>query len=425
MAELTAGVALIDITPPAGLMMAGFAARDEPASGMHDPITVRALVVGDTAIVAADVIGIQKDMSARIREKCCLPAGNVVVAATHTHGAPTSMAERLALSPDPGFLKALEEGCVAAIDQAAASAVPARLAAGYGSDPCVARNRRHEDGLLDRSLPVVRVRTDGGKVIAVLASYACHPTVLGADNRLMTADFPHYVRVKLEAAHPGAIAIFVNGCAGDVNIGHTAQASWTTNANEARSFENAERLGTRIAKAALRAPDTPAGTGTAACEQTAELPLERREGDLLACDDEWQRELDGGGDPVRAMLLRHWVRWARANAGVEPGTISGRVALMEWGDVAIVALPGEIFAETALSIRTRAAHRVVFVISYADDTPGYIPPASEFQFGGYEVDEAYRFVGQPGRFAPGCAEKLAEAAQNLLTVSSKKALRIR
>src|SRR5688572_10793798 len=129
MGALRAGVAVVDITPPAGLLLAGFAARSEPATGIHDLLTARAVVVGDTAIVVADVIGIHEEMSARIRERCVLPAGNIIVAATHTHGAPISMAGRLGEDADPAFLRAIEDGCVEAIARAAASAVPVRITA--------------------------------------------------------------------------------------------------------------------------------------------------------------------------------------------------------------------------------------------------------------------------------------------------------
>jgi hypothetical protein len=127
---IRAGTALVDVTPPAGLALSGFAARSEPALGAHDPLTVRAIVVEDTAIVVADVIGLHGDMARRIREKCVLPADNVVVAALHTHGSPVSMIGRLSHQADTAYLERLEAACVHAIDQAAASTRPARLTAG-------------------------------------------------------------------------------------------------------------------------------------------------------------------------------------------------------------------------------------------------------------------------------------------------------
>jgi neutral ceramidase len=420
MGALKAGIAVVDITPPSGLPLAGFAARTEPAIGAHDPLTVRAVVVGDTAIVVADVIGIHEAMSARIRERCPLPSANVIVAATHTHGAPVSMADRLSAEADPAFLRALEDGCVAALTEASANAVPAELSVGLGADPDVARNRRHADGPLDRTLPVLRLRDQAGRLLAVIVSYACHPTVLGADNRLMTADFPHFVRTTIEAVHPGAVAIFLNGCCGDVNIGHTAQASVTLNANAARTFENAERLGTRIAEAALAAPETALGDTAAATEQWVELSLEQRERDLPALAAGWDDEARTA-EPVRATVLQHWANWARRYAGQPAGSWVGRVSVLDWGGLPIVALPGEIFAETGLAVRAVCAGRPALVLSYADGTPGYIPPASEFGFGGYEVDEAHRFIGMPGAFAAGSAERLALAAKTLLGLPKQAA----
>lgn len=412
MVALTGGVAVVDITPAQSHLQSGFAARTEPSTGVHDPLTARAVVLGDTAIVVADVIGFHEAMSARIRERCKLPAANVIVAATHTHGAPASMANRLGAA-DPAFLQALEDGCVAALDLAVQGAEPVVLTAGMGPDPDVARNRRHVDGRVDQSLPVLRMRRQDGSLVATIVSYACHPTVLGADNRLITSDFPHYVRRRIEAEQPGSVAVFLNGCTGDVNIGHTAQASWTLAANTSRTFENAERLGDRIAVAALAAPELPAGLTTSASEAWVDLALERREGDLGACAANWAEEMQTA-EPLRKALLQHWVEWAESNNGNDAGHWSGRVSLLDWGGIPIIALPGEIFAETALDIRAALGGRPALVLSYADGTPGYIPPASEYVFGGYEVDEAHRFIGMPGSFAPGSAENLANAAKALL-----------
>jgi len=40
---IKAGAAIVDITPPVGLHLAGFAARTKPSEGVHDPLTARAL----------------------------------------------------------------------------------------------------------------------------------------------------------------------------------------------------------------------------------------------------------------------------------------------------------------------------------------------------------------------------------------------
>lgn len=411
---IRAGAASVDITPPAGLHLAGFAARTAPAEGVHDPLTARAVVVEDTGVVVLDVIGLHEDMAARIRQRSPLPDDNIIVAATHTHGAPVSMKGRLGHAADAEFLQSIEDGAVEALRLAYEGRQQATIAGGIGGDPGVAWNRRHAEGPLDRSVPVIRIRDMEGRCIAVLASYACHPVVLAADNLRMTADYPFYTRQALEAAHPGAVALFLTGCAGDANTGHTAQASWTLAANSARTFETAERLGTRIAEAALAAGEAVASGAIGAAHRELDLDLTRLEdAPLPELAARWRAEQETA-EPVRAILLGHWIAWAERNRDVVPGSWRGRVSLLDWGGIPIVAMPGEIFSETGLSVRDACGRRPAFVLAYAEGTPGYIPPRSEFPFGGYEVEEAHRFIGMPGAFAPGSAEALAAAAHAML-----------
>jgi hypothetical protein len=45
--------------------------------------------------------------------------------------------------------------------------------------------------------------------------YSCHCTTLGYQN--INADYAGYAQRRLEEKHPGAVALFVNGCSGDQN----------------------------------------------------------------------------------------------------------------------------------------------------------------------------------------------------------------
>jgi hypothetical protein len=411
---MLAGAAIVDITPPAGFAMAGFGARTEPSLGAHDPLTVRALVVDDTALVVADVIGLHEAMSRRVRERSGLPADRVVLAALHTHGGPATMAGRIGGGADPAFLARLGDACVEAIDRAAAAARPVRMTVAMGADPGVAKNRRHPGGPVDGALPLILFHGEDGGVVAAVTSYACHPVVLGADNRLWTADYPGFVRDRIAAAHPGAVVLFATGCCGDANTGHSAQASMRLDADPARTFAAAEAYAARIAAAAFAAKEHAAGDGVAAASTERRLDFERREAAAPAeLAARWRAERIAAA-PARAVVLDHWIRWADAIAPrpLEPWV--ARVSLLAWGGVPVVALPGEIFAESALAIRRRLGGRPALVLAYAEGNPGYIPPLNEFAHGGYEVDEAHRYYGLPATFAPGSAEALVGAAMDLL-----------
>lgn len=407
------GVSKVEITPPPGLAMAGFAARSAPATGTHDPLTVRALVVGNSALVTADVIGIEAAMSRRARRRSCLADDAITIAATHTHGAPNSMQGRLWSMADPDFLAALETGIVEAIEKAVASQRPASIQGGNGSDPGFAKNRRHKDGAVDPVIPILRFDGLDGDPVAILVSYACHPVVLAADNLLLTGDYVHFVREELEAALPGAVAIFATGCAGDINSGHSAQSSLSAQGNADRSYEMAAHIGSGIAKAVMNCDLSTLNHRCGVAEDRIDLDFRSRENasaDMLI--DHWNNLAHSDAD--KAFIYEVWIDWARKRMATDIEPLEVRCTSLYWGGSVLIGLPGEVFAQSALRLRDSiaregmAAECPVFIIAYADDNPGYIPPSDEYRFGGYEIDEAHRFYGLGATFAPGSAERLEQ-----------------
>lgn len=403
------GASVVDITPPAGLPMAGFAARTMVATGTHDALTARALVVGETAIVTADVIGVDAAMSRRVRERCSLPKDSVTITATHTHGGPISMAGRLAADADTTYLHSLEDSIVTAIETAAASKRPARFFGGVGAEPGYASNRRHTGGLVDRGVPILKFQEEDGNVIAIFTSYACHPVVLGADNLTWTGDYPHFIRERLEAAYPDAIAICATGCAGDVNTGHSAQSSLSTAAKSDRSFSTASQIGLGLAESVKSADLVELDHTIGAGENFTQLEFIAREtGSREHLADKWRAQ--AASAETGCALYTVWADWAETRMGKELEPLAARCSALRWGEALVIALPGEIFAQTALEVRQNFPANVpTFVLAYADDNPGYICPMSEYAHGGYEVDEAHRFYGLGATFAPGSAERLARA----------------
>lgn len=418
MTPVQCGVAVRDVTPPTGRAMSGFVARTETATGTHDPLTVRALCIDDTAVVTIDVVGLHEDTCAEIRRRCTLADGAVLVHATHTHGGPASMPRRLGGNIDPTWLASLVDICVAATDEARDHRVPAVVHAAYASEPGIATNRRHRDGPVDPMLPVVRIDAAGGGTLAVLTSYACHPVVLGPDNTLWTADFPGVVRRHLELLHPGAVALFLTGCAGDANTGHSAADSLTTGPSSRRTFAEAERVGLRIAQAAGAAELAPTTGPVCAAHATVALPLTSTPPDELTRQStEWTAQADRPETlPAETALLQCWTDWAAGPARTVIPRWTARVTVLRWGAVCLVGLPGEPFAATGAGLR-RAAEAAwattVVVAGYTNGCPGYLPPRAEHDRGGYEVRHAHRYYGMPCAFDVSAAELLEACATRL------------
>jgi len=79
---------------------------------------------------------------------------------------------------------------------------------------------------------------------------------------------------------------------------------------------------------------------------------------------------------------------------------------MRIGGLALVAVPGEPFAQVAVEVRTRSPFAVTMVSGYSNGEVGYIPMQSDYRNGGYGVWNS--------PMAPGAAELLIERMSALL-----------
>lgn len=410
---LRAGVATRDITPDGDTIMSGYAMRKGPSEGVHDPLSVRALVVEGTALVTVDVVALHEDLCARVRTAAEPWVDHVVVHATHTHSGPGSSPGRLGGVFDPEWLQSVEHACTQAIEEAARAREAVRITAGYGEDPQIARNRRRPDAPVDPALPVVRLDRTDGSPLALVVSYACHPVVLDAENRLLSADYPGVVRERLEA-DTGATVLFATSCAGDVNTGHSVDADSAVPETGPRTFAQCARVGRRVAEAALHAPRHSAGPLIGASTTTLTLQLIPPTASELERDRALWAEDAADAPPGRRALYDLWMRWAEQTRPSESTEWEARVTVFRWGPAVVVALPGEPFNLASREIRRRVAEstgaQAVLVLGYSDGCPGYLPSGDEYPLGGYEVAEAHRYYGMPGPFAPGSLESLIDTA---------------
>jgi hypothetical protein len=426
-ADLVAGVAVVDMTPPAGLAMSGFAARTSPAEGAHDPLSARALALSDgrgaSVIVAADLVALTVGQADRLRGAIAAETGldrsAVTIAVTHTHGGPHVTPDALGSGADRGYIATAEAAIVEAAATAWRGRRPATLRRSIGSEPGIAKNRRVPGGAIDPTVSVVRVDDPSGSPRAVFFSYACHPVVLGADNLLFTADWPGEARLAVERSFPGAVAIFAQGCCGQINSGHSAHDSMRPGASSARTFVASRQIGGRIGQAVVEAAlqAVPVGGPVRSASLAIDLSFSAVSPDeLAAARVAWERELSEGPEPARRLVLEAKLRWADRTAGTGPRHLTVEVASHLWGDVPMVVLPGEPFVEFALDIRARLGRPDAIVLGYCNGVPGYIPyPPAAYTAGGYEIEEAHCFYGQPGCLAPESGPKLIAAAVSTST----------
>ncbi len=426
MSQLLAGAAQRNLTPPRGVFLVGYGDRNFGARGVHDEVTATALVLsyGATtlAVVAADLLTVNEHTVDRIR--AALDPIEVLVCCSHTHSGPISYADERSRSRDQRYVDLLVAQIVDAVRAAAFRLEPAALEWCEGTtDIGINRRERTEDGSVtigrapeepcDHAVGVLSVvPTSAGRTgpIATVVNHACHGTVLGPRNRLVSADWMGATRRTLEQRLGGAV-LFLQGAGANIN----PLTEWT----EPDQFGRVAEIGGRVADAAMQALDSGAvdvgdGPGAVArrevwipLQATADTdePPDHHVAPLLA-----MAGLPRAAAPLAAPLLRRRYPW-KPTIEARDGrwAVPLRTTVVRVGDVALVTYAAETFTEIGLAAKQASPAAATMVSSVTDGSIGYLATAAAHREGGYEVDVAPWAYRYPGRLDP-VGEELALAA---------------
>jgi len=408
-AALKAGVAKVDITPPVGQRMWGFAARGGPATGTLDPLLARVLVleVGGKrlALVALDLgrpFGPASLEHLREETKKSSGISYVLTVASHTHSGPV-IKDEYSPGSTPPWESITIENIVRAIDAAHEQAVDACIGAGYGIAH-IGHNRRrvNPDGTVtwlgrnttmsptspvDPTVSVLRVDTLEGRPLAILVNYACHPVIFGPDNLKFSADFPGAMAKTVEQALGGqAICFFLQGAAGNINPYH-AVTPLQEDAIKWRDWTG-ELLGNEAARVAK---GIQTKSDSEACLDFAE--------DSLTFHLRWEPE------KFRQGLRRYGEAFFEDFAPLIRDACQLPVAAVLINKrIAIMRIPGEPVVEFQINWRKRCPVHDAFLLGYANGYCGYFPTLQAAAEGGYGAADATTWV------AVGAGERMVDHA---------------
>jgi hypothetical protein len=386
-APLRAGAAAVEIKVPEGAITCGYGDRaHSPHTGVHDPVAAHALVLDDGsakfAIVGVDVLGIGPEMRAAVVTGIAqtgISSDHLVLAATHTHSGPghlypIPMLELFFGKFRQDVLDAVTSAIIAAVLAADSRLEPAVIGAAEGTIKNASHNRRHPGGLTDETMSVMRVDAKDGKPLAVVVNFAAHPTVVGGEPVLITADFPRgiydYVQREL-----GAAAIYLNGAQGDQSPGNPTQAVGD-------DYARAKALGEALASKALQI----------------------------------RSEIKPRSD-IKITAAYEEVTLPPATIPLMPKATAPYMAA-GWQDAVLVAVPGECIAEIGRAVKDelRRLGKTPFFIGLANDQLGYILTEAEYNydFGPGKTKGGYERTISP--FGP----KFGELTQGKLTELGRK-----
>lgn len=398
-----AGVSRVIITPDEPLWMAGYANRDHPSEGKIVDLWAKALALQDSVgkqvvLVTADLVGIPKTLSDHIRDqlkrKFNLSRSQIAINTSHTHTGPVLTNALVDIYPvDSGqqqkideYTNKLGEKIVALVDKALHTMQPVKLYANNGVTRFEVNRRNNVESTLssqsqlngpnDYAVPVIKVESMKGELIAVAFGYACHNTVLAGYK--WSGDYAGFAQLDLEKSHPGATALFLQGSGGDQNP------------LPRRTIQLAQQYGQDLAAAVDRVlgedmKQLSPHLTTAYSE--VELPLNTppTKKELL------KKEAESSG---------YEKRWAthllnKINKGESLRT-SYPYPVEAWklGDQTVIILGGEVVVEYAIELK-RIFGQNIFVLGYSNDVMSYIPTAKILQEGGYEGATSQMVYGLP------------------------------
>jgi hypothetical protein len=393
------GLATIDITPPLGLWMGGYAARKEPARGIGQPLHAKAMAIADGAgrravIVTIDVLGLTdpavEHIASAARAQYGLPRERLLLCSSHTHSGPI-VRDQLAVAYDlkpaqwediRASTRRMEGQIVDVIGRALGSMRPARLRWSQGLAGFAANRRTaiNPNGPVDHTVPVLAVERRDGSLAGMLFGYACHNTTLPPTFVSYHGDYAGVAKAELERRHPGATALFIQGCGADANPAPRG------------TLELAERHGRELADAVDHA--LAEGTEVAGQLRAAFTTVSLAYAPAPDADG-WRRKLT---DP-NVYVQRHaqMMLDVMAREGHTVRAEPAPVHVLRLGSLPLVALSGEVVVDYALAIKQKYGDGT-WVAACTDSVFGYVPSVRVLREGGYEGGDAMLYFGRPGPF---------------------------
>lgn len=237
------GVAQMDITPPIGIYSRNWgAAKYDVAEGIHQPLMLTCMTFQSSpeakplVLIAADLGGWKNSedelkLRSQILKALAIGPSQLMFCVSHTHSGP-SLSRNDHTKPGGElidiYLRHLQKSAIRTAWNARSSAVPAVLTWHYGScklatnrDLADKDNNRFVVGFnpeksADDTLLVGRITDEQNCIIGTIVNYACHPTTLAWDNRLISPDYVGSMRELVES-NTKAPCLFLQGASGELS----------------------------------------------------------------------------------------------------------------------------------------------------------------------------------------------------------------
>ena len=441
-----AGAATSNVTPWLGLSMNG-GMTDNPVKHVHDELHARAIVLDDgktrLAFVVVDSCMVPREVvtaaKRRVRERTGIDPAHVMISATHTHSAPTAR-PAFQSNPDEEYPRFLAVRIADAVERAVNNLAPAEVGWGMGKNPEHVFNRRWKKapgtippdpfgkssdrvqmnppgggkdltepaGPVDPEVGVLAIKTPKGRPMALLSAYGLH-YVGGVPHGHASADYYGVFadrvaqRFAVQACDPPFVAAMANGASGDVN-----NINFRSGSPPRAPYEQIRRVADDLAAEVARVAeglayhdrvtlDARAAEMTLGVRKPTARDVARAEAILEAAK----------GKPL--VSLEQIYARETVMLATYPAEVPVTIQALRVGELGILAIPCEVFAEIGLEIKARSPMKETFTIELANGYNGYLPTRGQHDLGGYETWRA-----RSSYLEVDAAERIVETGLRLL-----------
>jgi len=421
--QVRAGAAAIELEADDSMVIGGGIGPGR-AHGQEGKLRVVATVIegsdgGRAALIACDVLMIERDYldpAARsIESELKIPFQNILINATHTHHAPTTVTIH-GYERDAKFCSRVRDGIVAAARAAAARIAPSGGACDavfrLGEESSVGQNsrillsdgsifwvgRRDDEvrptGPFDPELPVLAFRRPGGGYESVIFNHSTH--CIGAYD--VSRRSPGFYCLAAQELEPelGGTVTFVAGAFGSTHnlVLKTPEMVHRLKAAVRDALESAAPMRVGVVRGLKK-------------EVTYRVRVfdEAREDEAVS---KYVRSRTTGDPTYTIEVFRKMRKELARHQGEERRTW---LQALRIGDVVWVGVPGELFTRLGIEIKRRSPFRYTYVAGVANDYVGYIPDATGHDLGGYQTWTGFHSLVEKGtgeRFVAQAVELLRE-----------------
>lgn len=464
---LSAGAAQVDVTPKEFPVIVNCFFNERVVSKVTSPLFAKALVMetGPKDGVAGSTNGPARDTAAKdtvalvVVDSCMMPrelideakqlaslrtgiaVDRMLVAATHTHSAPAAM-PCLGSDAQPGYAQFLAGKIAEAITTAHSRLAPAKFGATVVDAPAHTFNRRFiykgdkrltspfaernvwanmhpgyqnpdalgPSGPVDTGLTLLSVQHADGRPMALLANYSMHYFL----SEPLSSDYYGVFAEQFTAAigaGPDFVAMLSQGTSGDL--------MWMNYAGAKRDYTIAAFTAGLVERAVEGYRSIRHGSPQRALQAKEErMTLQRRVPDAqrLAWAREMMAKLQGRKPKTQPEI------YAREQIYLhEEPQRELKLQTYLLGDLALTALPNEVFAITGLKLKSRSPARLTMNLELANGAEGYIPPPEQHLLGGYTTWAA-RTAGLQVEAEPRITAALLRMLEELTGEPSRKEL---